>query len=335
MMKTELFGKLGEQEVFSHTLSSKNTTVKIIDYGARIASLTYKGISCVCGFSDIAGYLADHDYHGAIVGRYANRIAEGKFRLNGKEYTLACNEKDRTHLHGGRVGFSSRLWTLAASTENSVTLSLFSPDGEEGYPGNLAVTVTYTLKDDALSIDYTAKTDADTVINLTNHAYFNIGGVGEESVHDQTLTLYADAIAEVNEILIPSGNMIATAGGAFDFTTPKKIGKDVAANDMQIKMGNGYDHGFRLTKQSPCAILHSEKSGITMEVHTTEGGIQIYTGNFMTADNPFFGKIPQTVGGAVALECNKLPDSPNRPEFPSCILKAGETYTQTTTYRFS
>ena len=334
-MKTELFGKVGDRAVYAHTLSSKNTTVTIIDYGARIASLTFKGISCVCGFSDMAGYLADNDYHGAIVGRYANRIGAGKFTLNGKEYTLALNEKDRSHLHGGKVGYSDRLWTPVGFTDDSITLSLFSPDGEEGYPGNLYITVTYTLKNDALSIDYTAKTDADTIINLTNHAYFNIGGVGEESVHDQTLTLYADAIAEVNEILIPSGKLIPTAGGAFDFTSPKTIGKDIAKDDIQLKMGGGYDHGFRLTKNSPCAILHSEKSGITMEIDTTEGGIQIYTGNFMTADNPFFGTIPQCAGGAVALECNKLPDSPNRPEFPSCVLRAGETYTQTTTYRFS
>lgn len=333
-MKTNLFGKLGDTPVYAHTLSSENTTVTIIDYGARIASLTFKGVSCVCGFSDMAGYLADNDYHGSIVGRYANRISEGKFTLNGKEYTLALNEKDRCHLHGGKVGYSNRIWTPVNFTENSITLSLFSPDGEEGYPGNLYITVTYTLKNDALSIDYTAKTDADTVINLTNHAYFNIGGVGKESVHDQTLTLYADAIAEVNEILVPSGKMIPTAGGAFDFTQPKTIGRDIANDDVQLKMGGGYDHGFRLTQNAPCAILHSEKSGITMEIDTTEGGIQIYTGNFMTADNPFFGTIPQTAGGAVALECNKLPDSPNRPEFPSCVLKAGETYTQTTTYRF-
>ena len=333
-MKTTLFGKLGDTAVYAHTLSSENTTVTIIDYGARIASLTFKGVSCVCGFSDMAGYLADNDYHGSIVGRYANRISEGKFTLNGKEYTLALNEKDRCHLHGGKVGYSNRIWTPVNFTENSITLSLFSPDGEEGYPGNLYITVTYTLKNDALSIDYTAKTDADTVINLTNHAYFNIGGVGKESVHDQTLTLYADAIAEVNEILVPSGKMIPPAGGAFDFTQPKTIGRDIANDDIQLKMGGGYDHGFRLTQNAPCAILHSETSGITMEIDTTEGGIQMYTGNFMTADNPFFGTIPQTAGGAVALECNKLPDSPNRPEFPSCVLKAGETYTQTTTYRF-
>ena len=333
-MKTELFGTFGDQSVYAYKLASGNTAVTIIGYGARIASLTFKGVSCVCGFSNMAGYLADHDYHGAIVGRYANRISQGTFSLNGKEYTLARNEKGRSHLHGGTVGYSNRMWTLANSTEDSVTLSLFSPHGEEGYPGNLSVTVTYTLKNDALSIDYTAKTDADTVINLTNHAYFNIGGVGKESVHDQTLTLYANAIAEVNEALIPSGKLLPSEGGAFDFSTPKKIGKDIHQNNAQLKMGNGYDHGFCLTQKSPCAILHSETSGITMEVHTTEGGIQIYTGNFMTADNPFFGNIPQTEGGAVALECNKLPDSPNRPEFPSAVLRAGETYTQTTTYRF-
>ena len=334
-MKTAIFGTLQDKTVYSHTLSSGNTTATIIDYGARLASLTFKGVECVCGFSDMAGYLADKDYHGAIVGRYANRIAKGKFTLGGTEYTLALNEKDRCHLHGGTVGYSSRLWTPTSFTENSVTLSLFSPDGDEGYPGNLYITVTYTLKDDALTIDYTAKTDADTVINLTNHAYFNIGGVGKESVRDQTLTLYADAIAEVDEILIPSGKLLPTAGGAFDFTTAKTIGKDIEADDTQIKMGGGYDHGFRLTQNSPCAILHSNTSNITMEIDTTEGGIQIYTGNFMTADNPFFGKYPQTANGAVALECNKLPDSPNRPEFPSCVLKAGDTYTQTTTYRFS
>ncbi len=333
-MKTALFGKAGMTDIFAHTLSAKDTAVKIIDYGARIASLTYKGVECVCGYSDMTGYLRDGDYHGSIVGRYANRIGKGRFTLNDKTYTLALNEKNRAHLHGGKVGFSDRVFTLTDFSEDSLTLSLFSPDGEEGYPGNLTVSVTYTLKDNALTIDYTAKTDADTVINLTNHAYFNIGGVGEENVRDQILELHADAIAEVDEILIPTGRLLPTAGGPFDFTSPKKIGRDIDADDPQLKVGGGYDHGFRLTGQSPAARLTSEKTGITMEIETTEGGIQIYTGNFMTADNPFFGKYPQTKNGAVALECNRLPDSPNRPEFPSPVLRAGKTYTQKTTYRF-
>ena len=335
-MKTYEFGKLQNETVYAHVLSSSKTTVTFIDYGARIQSLIFDGTSCVCGFSDMAGYIKDGDYHGSIVGRYANRISEGKFSLNGKEYTLACNESARgCHLHGGNIGYDSRLWTLSDFGENYITYSLFSPDGEEGYPGNLTISVTYTLENDALTIAYTAKSDADTVINLTNHAYFNIGGVGEESVREQTLTLFADAIAEVNEILIPSGKLLPVAGGAFDFTEGKKIGKDIDADDPQIAVGGGYDHGFRLYQNTPCAILHSDKSGITMEIDTTEGGIQMYTGNFMTADNPFFGKYPQKANEAVALECNRLPDSPNRPEFPSCILKAGEVYTQTTTYRFS
>ncbi len=335
-MNTKLFGTLDHTPVYAHTLTSGKTTVTIIDYGARIQSLIYDGVSTVCGFSDMAGYLADQNYHGSIVGRYANRIAKGKFSLNGKDYTLACNETARGgHLHGGNVGFSCRLFTLTDFSDNSLTYSLFSPDGEEGYPGNLTLSVKYTLENDALTIDYTAKTDADTVINLTNHAYFNIGGVGEESVLDQTLTLYADAIAEVDELLIPSGRLLKTANGSFDFTTPKTIGRDIKADDPQIKVGGGYDHGFTLFQKDPCVRLHSDKTGITMTVSTTEGGIQMYTGNFMTAPNPFFGNIPQRANEAVALECNKLPDSPNRPEFPSAVLKAGETYRQTTTYRFT
>ncbi len=333
-MKTEFFGKLGERDVYSHTLSSQNTTVKIIDYGARIASLNFKNTECVCGFSDMEGYIRDADYHGSIVGRYANRIKDGVFSLNGQTYTLAKNEKGVTHLHGGNVGYSDRIFTPFDFSENSISFSLFSPDGDEGYPANLYITVKYTLENDRLTIDYRAKADGDTVINLTNHAYFNIGGVGCESVHEQTLMINSDSIAEVDEKLIPTGRLLATKGGAFDFTQPKKIGRDINNDDPQLKVGGGYDHGFRLTNTSPAAIISSEKSGITMEVHTTEGGIQMYTGNYMTADNKFFGKIPQTAGGAVALECNKLPDSPNRPEFPSALLKKGEIYTQTTSYKF-
>ncbi len=334
MMKTSFFGKAGEADVFAHTLSLGKTSVTILDYGARIASLKYRGVECVCGFSDMEGYLRDTEYHGSIVGRYANRIGEGRFTLNGKTYTLALNEKNRAHLHGGKIGYSNRIWTLSDFGEDFLTLSLYSPDGEEGYPGGLTIRVTYTLQDNALTIEYAAKSDADTVINLTNHAYFNIGGVGEENVRDQILEIQADAIAEVDEILIPTGRLLPTAGGPFDFTVPKKIGRDIDSDDPQLKIGGGYDHGFRLNGKSPAARLHSEKTGITMEIETTERAIQIYTGNFMTEDNRFFGRYPQTANGAVALECNRLPDSPNRPEFPSPVLHAGETYTQKTTYRF-
>ncbi len=336
-MKNELFGYVDHQRVDAHLLTDGAVTVKIIDYGARIASIRAWDTEVVCGFSDMAGYLADNDYHGSIVGRYANRISDGKFSLNGKIYTLAKNEKNRTHLHGGTVGFSCRVFTPVRFSDNSITLALYSPDGEEGYPGALTVQVTYTLKDGALTIDYQAVSDTDTVINLTNHAYFNLGGVGCENVRDQILRMDADAIAEVDERLIPTGRLLPTAGGPFDFTTAKPIGRDIDAEDPQLKNGGGYDHGFRLSPVAgrAAATLHSPRTGITMEIFTTEGGIQMYTGNYMTADNPFFGKIAQTANGAVALECNKLPDSPNRPEFPSCVLRAGETYRQSTTYRFT
>lgn len=337
-MEHKLFGYLENTPIHAHRLTDGYLAVTVIDYGARIASLTFGGRELVCGFDDMTGYLADKDYHGAIVGRYANRIRDGRFTLNGTEYRLAKNEKGRTHLHGGNRGFDSRIWTPSTAADNAITLTLFSPDGEEGYPGNLTVAVTYTLKEQTLSIDYKATCDADTVINLTSHAYFNIGGVGEESVHDQILQMKADAIAEVNDWLIPTGRLLPTAGTPFDFSRPKPIGKDIGADNEQLKNGGGYDHGFRLLPRrpdEPAALLTSPHSGITMEIFTTEGGIQMYTGNFMTADNPFFGGIPQRAGEAVALECNKLPDSPNRPEFPSPVLDAGETYRQTTSYRFS
>lgn len=334
-MKHSDFEAFGGKAVRAHTLTNENTTVTIIDYGARIQSLTFDGVSVVCGFSSLAGYLADKDYHGAIVGRYANRIKNGKFSLNGKTYTLAKNETARNcHLHGGNIGFSSRLFTVTDCRDNAITLSLSSPDGEEGYPGNLTVNVTYTLENDTLTIEYRAKSDADTVINLTNHAYFNLGGVGKESVLDQTLTLHASAIAEVDDTLIPTGRLLPVQNTPFDFNTPKKIGSDITAKNEQLRVGAGYDHGFLLTEQAPAAILSSEKSGISMAISTTEPAIQVYTANFMTADNPFFSKYPQIKNEAIALECNRLPDSPNRAEFPSALLKAGEEYRQKTSYRF-
>ena len=334
-MEKQLFGYMPSgEEIFAHILQNESARIKILNLGGVIQSFEVFGRDIVAGFDTVEDYLADDSHQGGIIGRVCNRIRDARFTLNGKTYQLTSNVPGGAQLHGGNIGFDRRVWTVEAHTNESITLSLISPDGEEGYPGNLYITVTYTLKNDALSIEYTAKTDADTVINLTNHAYFNIGGVGKEKVREQTLTLYADAIAEVNEILVPSGKLLPTAGTPFDFNTPKKIGRDIDADDRQIKMGGGYDHGFRITQNNPCAILHSDLSGITMEIDTTEGGIQMYTGNFMTANNPFFGTTPQTAKCAVALECNKLPDSPNRPEFPSCVLLAGEVYTQKTTYRF-
>lgn len=339
-----LFGTMPDgSDVCLYTLAQDDITVCITEYGARITKVLFNNTSVVCGFDNMEGYLADGDYHGSIVGRYANRIANAKFTLHGKEYTLASNETGRAHLHGGNVGYSNRLWeTVSAREEDGadlLTLKLRSPDGEEGYPGTLRILVTYMLKDASLTISYSAVSDADTIINLTNHAYFSLGGVGS-TVLDQTLELACDKYVPVDEKLIPHGTMPSVEGTPFDFRTPKTIGQDIDADDEQIKIGGGYDHCFvrdngeEKKAVEPIATLYSPTSHIEMKVSTTEGGIQIYTANFMTADNPFFGRIEQTKHTAIAMECNRIPDSPNQKAFPSPVLKAGEEYAQTTVYSF-
>lgn len=336
MVNTTFFGnaKTGEK-VNIHEITNGNIKAVICDYGARVLNLEYKGVKCVCGFDTMEALLTDGDYHGSIAGRYANRIAEGKFTLNGVTYQLNNNERGETHLHGGNVGFSNKVWTLVDSGDNFVTLKLVSEDGDEGYPGTLTLLLTYKVENDTLYLDYDGTTDKDTIVNLTNHMYFAIGGVGEELCTEQTLMLNASHIAEVDAKLIPTGKLIDVTGTPFDFNTAKKIGKDIAADDTQIAFGGGYDHGFVLSSGNPAAVLHSDKTGFTVTVNTTEGGIQIYTGNYLREDlTPFFGNITQKKNAAVCLECNKLPDSPNRPEFPSCVLKVGEHYIQKTSYKF-
>ncbi len=339
-----LFGTMPDgKEVCLYTLAQDDIAVCITEYGARITKLLVNNTSVVCGFDSMEGYLADGDYHGAIVGRYANRIADAKFTLHGKTYTLARNETGRAHLHGGMVGYSNRLWeTVSAREEDGadlLTFKLRSPDGEEGYPGTLRILVTYMLKDSALTISYSAVSDADTIINLTNHAYFSLGGVGS-TVLDQTLTLACDKYVPVDELLIPYGTMSSVEDTPFDFRTPKTIGRDIEADNTQLHIAGGYDHCFVRDngeeKNAPewIATLYSPSSHIEMKVSTTEGGIQIYTANFMTADNPFYGTIPQTKNTAAAMECGRSPDSPNQKAFPSPLLKAGEEYSQTTVYSF-
>ena len=345
-IEKKLFGVLPDgKEVYSYTLERGDISARIIEFGARISKVLVGGVSVVCGFDCMGGYLKDNDYHGSIVGRYANRISKGKFTLNGKEYTLALNEKDRCHLHGGKSGFSDKVWEYVCSSENedadAVTLRYISSDGEEGYPGTLTLDVTYKLTDAGeLIIDYKAVSDKDTVINLTNHSYFSLSGVGN-TILDHELTLNCDKMCPVDEILIPFGYLKDVEGTPFDFREKKTIGRDIRADDEQLKTGGGYDHCFVRGNAENTDVpeligsIHSPVSGITMDIYTTEGGIQMYTGNFMTADNPFFGNIPQVANQAVALECNRIPDSPNQKAFPSPVFKAGEEYLQTTIYKFS
>jgi len=293
----------------------------------------------VLGFDDFQGYQIPPPYFGAIVGRYGNRIAHARFTLGGVEYNLAKNDGDNT-LHGGKRGFDKVLWTAKNATGHSLELAYLSKDGEEGYPGNLSVTVTYTLTDNnELKIDYSATTDKDTVVNLTNHSYFNLAGQGEGDILGHELILNADRYTPVDKGLIPTGELRSVAGTPFDFRQPHAIGERIGSSDEQIALGGGYDHNFILNRTgdglSLAARVTEAKSGRALEVFTTEPAIQFYTGNFL--DGTIRGKGGKVYGrrSAFCLETQHYPDSPNQPSFPSTVLKPGAVYRTTTVYRFS
>lgn len=330
-----------------YTLKNKNgLTAVITNYGGRIVSLMVpdkdgKLTDVVLGYQKLDGYQKEGDpFFGALIGRYGNRIAKGKFTLDGKEYQLAVNNGQNA-LHGGPTGFHKRVWDAKRITENSLELTYVSADGEEGYPGNLTVKVLYTLTDDnSLKIDYAATTDKTTVQNLTNHAYFNLNGEGSSTINDHILMIDADKFTPVDTTLIPTGELKDVAGTPFDFRKAVAIGSRVDADDEQIKAGPGYDHNFVLNKKGNAltlaATVTGPVTGITMDVLTTEPGIQFYGGNFLdgkTNDGKGAKSYPRR--SAFCLETQHFPDSPNQKTFPSTVLKPGETYKSTTVYKFS
>lgn len=351
-MKVEqaVFGKTSDgEEVKIYTLRNANGVVlKLIDYGAAIQSLSVpdkngKTLEMQLGYKTLDEYLKFGSHFGAAVGRFANRIAGGKFTLDGKEYSLAKNNGPN-HLHGGPTGFGKRIWrseelNLTGLKEQGVKFTYHSKDGEEGFPGNLEVSITYTLSDEnEMRMGYEAKTDKTTIVNLTNHAYWNLAGADSGQVLDHTLMINADKVLDVDNTLIPTGKMNSVKGTALDFTQPKPIGRDIA-EVKKFRAANGYDHCFVLNKSGKrsfapelAARATSPKSGITMEVSTTEPGVQLYTANH-------FDGSPDTAGapqhGAFCLETQHYPDSPNRPDFPTTTLKPGETYRQITVHKFS
>ncbi len=333
------------EPVMVYTLGNgRGVTVKLISYGAAIQSVVVpdrdgKPVSVNWGFDKLEGYLKHGAHFGCTVGRFANRIAKGKFKLDGKEYTLATNNGPN-HLHGGPNGFDRVVWKSSSQMTDrgpSVRFEYRSKDGEEGYPGNLDVTVVYTLtRDNELEIDYSAKTDKPTVLNLTNHAYWNLGGVGSGQVLDTELMLNSDKYLDVDDTLIPTGKQ-NDANGPMDFTKPKAIGADIGKL-KEGKENGGYDHCFVLRKSglkhfAPelASRAKSPKTGITMDILTTEPSIQFYTGNFLNGD-------PANAGAkqheAFCLETQHYPDSPNHPEFPTTVLKPNETYRQITVHKF-
>ena len=348
-MRKQAFGTTADgQPVDLYTLTNKNgVEASIITYGGIVTSLKTpdrngKLEDVVLGFDDLAGYLKTNPYLGALIGRYGNRIGNAKFKLDGVEYKLAANNGPNA-LHGGLKGFDKVLWKARDASDGQsprLELSYLSKDGEEGYPGNLSATVVYTLTDaNELRIDYTATTDKDTVVNLTNHSYFNLGGPSAADILGHELTLYADRFTPVDATLIPTGELRSVADTPLDFRQPVAIGARISQADEQLKFGGGYDHNFVLNSGggalAPAAKVYEPKTGRVLEVLTTEPGIQFYSGNFL--DGTLTGKGGKVIAfrSGLCLETQHFPDSPNKPQFPSTVLKPGEKYQSTTVYRFS
>jgi aldose 1-epimerase len=341
------FGKTADgTPVDLYTLTnSKGVRVAITNYGGIVVSLftpDRNGNSgdIVLGFERLEDYLKGHPYFGAIIGRYGNRIAKGRFTLDGVEYKLAQNNGEN-HLHGGLVGFDKKVWKARDFVDaegQHLELRYTSPDGEEGYPGNLDVTVTYSLNEqNQLRIDYVATTDKPTVVNLTNHSYFNLAGEGDILGH--LLRLNADYFTPVDAGLIPTGELRPVKGTPFDFTEPTPIGARIEQDDEQLRYGRGYDHNFVLRggggSLAEAAEVYEPKTGRVLRVLTTEPGVQFYTGNFL--DGTLRGKYGRVYHRRTGfcLETQHFPDSPNKPHFPTTVLRPGQTYRSTTIYEFS
>ncbi|MBD0331875.1 MAG: galactose mutarotase [Chitinophagaceae bacterium] len=329
-----------------YLLNIGSFSAAVTNYGARLVSLLVpdkngKQADVVVGFDNIEGYItASERYYGATVGRYANRIAKGRFTLDGTEYSLTKNIGDN-HLHGGIKGFQEVVWDVDQLSETKVIFTYLSEDGEEGYPGNLKTSVTYEIVDNnSLQINFNATTDKPTIVNLTNHSYFNLNVQGSGSILEHSLTINADNFTPTDEVSIPLGTIEPVTDTPFDFRQSRKIGERINAKHLQLLNGKGYDHNFALNKASIkelswAATAVGDKSGIIMKVFTQEPGMQLYTGNFMKGDNIIKGGYRDEYRTAFCLETQHFPDSPNHTKFPSTVLRPGEIYDTTTVFRFS
>jgi len=347
------FGKLPDgAAVEQYTL--KNTAgmeVRVLTYGGIITSIQVpdrngRNADVVLGFDSMEGYAKNPPYFGAVIGRYANRVGKAEFTLDGKTYKLAANN-DGNSLHGGLRGFDKVVWRakeVRQAGRSGVELSHLSPDGDEGYPGNLSVSVTFLLNDrNELSLDYAATTDKSTIVNLTHHDYFNLAGHGEGNVLEQVLTINATHYTPVDSTLLPTGVLAEVAGTPLDFRKPTAIGARIEAPYEQLRLGKGYDHNFVIDRKTSAAgkstltlaaTVVDPRSGRRIEVRTTEPGVQLYTANHLDG---FTGKAGRSYikNGAFCLETEHYPDSPHRPEFPSTVLRPGEKFQSTTVFAFS
>ncbi|MEJ7615575.1 MAG: aldose epimerase family protein [Pyrinomonadaceae bacterium] len=345
-MKKQAFGKTADgAAVDLYTLTnSKGMEAQITNFGGIIVSLKTpdragKTDDVVLGFESLDGYLKPHPFFGALVGRYANRIAKGVFKLNNTEYKLAQNNNGN-HIHGGPRGFDKRVWT-ARERGDELELTYLSKDGEEGYPGNLTVTVTYRLtEDNELRISYAATTDKDTILNLTNHSYFNLAGTNSGDVLAHEVMINADQFTPVDETLIPTGELAPVKGTPFDFTQRTAVGARINDQHQQLVVGKGYDHNWVLKRTggeavSLAASVYEPTTGRVLEVYTSQPGVQFYTGNFLNGSvTGKRGKVYAQRHG-FCLETQHFPDSPNKPQFPTVVLKLGQKYQETTVFKFS
>ena len=346
-LKDEAFDTvINGNQVKLYWLKNNDLTMAITNYGGRIVGLYVpdqngKMLDIAIGRGSVKEYIeSDEAYFGATIGRVGNRIANGKFTLDGKTYTIPTNN-GKNALHGGYKGFQDVIWKAEQPDEHTLRLTYTSPDMEEGFPGNLTAVVTYSLTDDnAVNMQYEATTDAPTVVNLTNHAYFNLNGEGSGTILNHILQIYADKFTPVDETLIPTGELRNVKNTPFDFTEPHTIGERVQTENKQLKFGGGYDHNFVLNEAGDSVMNHAatvtgDQSGIVMDVYTEEPGLQFYCGNFMNSEHLLKSGAKDDYRTAFCLETQHFPDSPNQPDFPSIRLDPGDTYKTTSAYRFS
>ncbi len=334
------------KKVSLYWIENKDIKAAFTNYGGRLVGLWVKDKSgkstdVVVGINSVKGFKnSTEPYFGATIGRVGNRVALGKFTLEGKHYQIPLNN-GKNALHGGIKGFQDVVWNAEKTNENTLVFTYASPDGEQGFPGNLNVKVTYSITDDhAIKMEYEATTDKTTIVNLTNHAFFNLNGEGSGTILNHELQIYGDKFTPVDEGLIPTGELKSVKNTPFDFTSKHKIGERIETKDEQLKFGKGYDHNYVLNAVKKDGFIHAatiigDVSGITLDIYTEEPGLQFYSGNFMQSKNTFKSGVKDDFRTAFALETQHFPDAPNQPKFPQITLKAGEKYHTVSLYQFS
>lgn len=337
----QAFETLKQKPVKLYFLENKHVRVGICNYGARITHFIVRNadseLDIVLGFNSIDEYVSAENefYYGVTVGRFANRIAGATFAINNKTYVVDANNGGNC-LHSGPTAFHNKVWDVLEVKNKSISLTVNSPDGECGFPGNLLCTVVFTLTDEnELIINYSAKSDADTVINLTNHAYFNLNGEGSGTILNHSFCINADAFVSINQNCIPNGDFSDVTDTPFDFRESKSIMDEISLNNQQLKFGNGFDHSYAINQTEIvnfAASAKGDQSGLTLEVYTTQPGMQFYTGNYLNGDVGKSGE-PYNARTGFCFETQHHPDSPNQPNFPSTVLKAGEQFKSTTVYK--